>query len=181
MVIAFSHLPVRWFFEDETRLGLHESQTRRRITARGVKPIQLMLPRYEYLWFYGAVEPASGDAFFLELPALDTPCFQAFLDEFSRAFPDTLNLMILDGAPAHIAHALVIPENVLLVRLPPYSPELNPVERLWQDLRKLLGATLPASLNALADAAGTILRDYTADTLASLTNYGYTQLLRMHS
>lgn len=181
MLVAFSHRPVRWFFQDETRLGLHESQTRRRITARGVKPIQLMLPRYEYLWFYGAVEPASGDAFFLELPALDTLCFQAFLDEFSCAFPDTLNLLILDGAPAHIAHALVIPENVLLARLPPYSPELNPVERIWLDLRKLLGATLPASLEALADATGTILRDYTAATLASLTNYGYPQLLGMHS
>jgi hypothetical protein len=140
-----------------------------------------MLPRYEYLWYYGAVEPASGDAFFLELPALDTPCFQAFLDEFSRAYPDSLNLLVLDGAPAHVAQALVVPENVILLRLPPYSPELNPVERIWLDLRKLLGATLPASLGALADAAGTILRDYTADTLASLTAYGYTQLLGMHS
>ena len=60
-------------------------------------------------------------------------------------------------------------------------PELNPVERIWLDVRKLLGATLPASLDALANATGTILRDYTADTLASLTDYGYTQLLRMHS
>jgi hypothetical protein len=57
-----------------------------------------MLPRYEYLWFYGAVEPATGESFFLELPALDTKCFQAFLNEFSRAYPDTLNLLVLDGA-----------------------------------------------------------------------------------
>jgi hypothetical protein len=180
-VIAFSRLPVRWFFQDETRLGLHESVTRRRITARGVKPIQLMLPRYEYLWFYGAVEPASGESFFLELPALDTVCFQAFLDEFSLAFPDTLNLLILDGAPAHIAQALVVPENVLLVRLPPYSPELNPVERVWPDVRKLLGDTLPASLDALASATAKIFCEYTTDTLASLTNFGYPQLLGMHS
>ena len=180
-MIAFSHLPVRWFFEDETRLGLHESHMRRRITARGVKPIQRVLPRYEYLWFYGAVEPASGDSFFLELPALDAVCFQAFLDEFSLAFPDTLNLLVMDGAPAHIAKALVVPENVLLVRLPPYSPELNPVERVWLDIRKLLGDALPASLDALANATATILREYTTDTLASLTNYGYTQLLGMHS
>jgi transposase len=109
-----------------------------------------MLPRYQYLWFYGAVEPATGESFFLELPALDTKCFQAFLDEFSRAYPDTLNLLVLDGAPAHIARALVIPENVYLARLPPYSPELNPdspelnpVERVWQDLRKRVGDALP--------------------------------------
>jgi hypothetical protein len=180
-VIAFSQRPVRCFFEDETRLGLHESQTRRRITARGVKPVQPMLPRYEYLWFYGAVEPASGDSLFLELPALDTVCFQAFLDEFSLAFTDTLNLLVLDGAPAHVAQALVIPDNVLLVRLPPYSPELNPIERVWLDVRKLLGDRLPADLAALAHTAGRILSDYTCQTLASLTDYGYTQLLGMHN
>lgn len=180
-MVAFSQLRVRCFFQDETRLGLHESQTRRRITARGVKPIQPMLPRYEYLWYYGAVEPASGESFFLELPALDTACFQAFVDEFSRAFPDTLNVLVLDGAPAHVARALVIPKNVLLVRLPPYSPELNPVERVWLDLRMRLGDTLPASLSALAEAAGGILRDYTAQALASLTDYGYKTLLGLHS
>jgi hypothetical protein len=111
-VVAFSHRPVRCFFQDETRLGLHESQTRRRITARGVKPVQPMLPRYEYLWFFGAVEPASGESFFLELPALDTVCFQAFLTEFSEAFPDTLNVLVLDGAPAHVARALKVPDNL---------------------------------------------------------------------
>jgi hypothetical protein len=180
-VIAFSTLPVRWFFQDETRLGLHESQTRRRITARGVKPIQLMLPRYQYLWFYGAVEPSSGESFFLELPALDTVCFQAFLDEFSLAFPDSLNLLVLDGAPAHIAQALKIPGNVLLFRLPAYSPELNPIERVWLDVRKHLGDTLPADLNALADATAAIIRGYTTDALAALTNFGYPDLLGMHN
>jgi len=174
-------LPVRCFFQDETRLGLHESQTRRRITARGTKPIQLMLPRYEYLWFYGAVEPATGEALFLELPALDTPCFQAFLDEFSLAFPDSLNVLVLDGAPAHIAQALVVPDNVFLVRLPPYSPELNPIERVWLDLRKHLGDSLPTSLNALADTTAKILRDYTNEALASLTDYGYNRLLGLHN
>jgi transposase len=139
-----------------------------------------MLPRYQYLWFYGAVEPATGESFFLELPALDTKCFQAFLDEFSRAYPDTLNLLVLDGAPAHIARALVIPENVYLARLPPYSPELNPVERVWQDLRKRMGDALPPSLDALADSAADALRSYTCHALATLTDYGYPSLLKMH-
>jgi hypothetical protein len=140
-----------------------------------------MLPRYEYFWLYGAVEPASGESLFLEMPALDTVCFQIFLDEFSRAFPDSLNVLVLDGAPAHVAHALVVPENVFLVRLPPYSPELNPIERVWLDVRKFLGDELPASLEALADSIARILQGYTHQALASLTDYGYTQLLGMHS
>lgn len=140
-----------------------------------------MLPRYEYTWFYGAVEPGSGDSFFLELPALDTVCFQVFLDHLSGAFPDVLVVLVLDGAPAHVARSLVIPDNLLLVRLPPYSPELNPIERVWLDIRKRLGDRLPASLDALADAAAQILRDYTRETLASLTDYGYPRLLQMHN
>ena len=68
-----------------------------------------MLPRYKYLWMFGAAEPATGESFFLEMPALDSPCFQAFLNEFSSAYPDTMNVMVLDGAPAHIARALRIP------------------------------------------------------------------------
>jgi transposase len=177
VVAAFSPRPVRRFFEDETRLGLHESVTRRRITARGVKPLQPMLPRYEYFWLYGAVDPSTGEALFFELPALDTPCFQAFLFEFSLAFPDTLNVLVLDGAPPHTAHALVIPENVLLFRLPPYSPELNPVERIWLDLRKQLGSALPASLTSLADDAAQVLCAYTPEALRSLTHFGYSHVL----
>jgi transposase len=177
VVAAFSPRPVRRFFEDETRLGLHESVTRRRITARGVKPVQPMLPRYEYFWLYGAVDPSTGESFFFELPALDTPCFQAFLLEFSLAFPDTLNVLVLDGAPPHIAHALVVPDNVLLFRLPPYSPELNPVERIWLDLRKHLGSGLPASLSSLADDAAQVLCAYTQEALRSLTHFGYSHIL----
>lgn len=173
LAVAFSPQPVRLFAQDESRLGLHEGQTRRRLTASGVKPLQTMLPRYEYFWLYGAVEPATGESFFLEMPALDTPCFQAFVTEFSRSYPESLNLLVLDGAPAHIAGRLVVPENVLLVRLPAYSPELNPVERLWQHLRERLGSALPASLEALKHKAAQQIRAYTADLLASLCGYDY--------
>lgn len=159
--------------EDEARLGLHEGITRRCITARGVKPHQLVHPRYEYFWLYGAVEPATGESLFLEMPALDSICFQAFLDEFSSAYPDTLNVLVIDGAPAHIGHALKVPENVVLFRQPPYCPELNPVERVWQDFRQRLSLDLPAGLRALADDAARVVCEYTPSILASLTGYPY--------
>ena len=171
--VAFSPRPVRLFAQDESRLGLHEGQTHRWLSAPGVKPLQKVLPRYEYFWLYGAVEPATGESFFLEMPALDTPCFQAFLTEFGRSYPESLNLLVLDGAPAHIAGRLIVPENVLLVRLPAYSPELNPVERLWQDLRARLGSELPASLEALKEKTAQQIRAYTAEVLASLCGYDY--------
>ncbi len=163
---------MRLFAQDESRLGLHES-VRRRLTARGVKPLQRLFPRYEYFWLYAAVEPTTGDSLELEMPALDLACVQAFLDEFSGRFPESLNLLVWDGAPAHIAHRLVIPSNVLLVQLPAYSPELNPVERLWEDLRYRLGSELPRSLSALKERAAELIRAYSPERLTSLCGYDY--------
>jgi hypothetical protein len=107
------------------------------------------------------------------MPALDSPCFQVFVNEFARANPDTMNVLVIDGAPAHIAHALVIPDNVVLFRLPPCCPELNPMERVWQDLRKRLLIGLPAGLQALRDDVTRVVCDYTPKILASLTGYPY--------
>jgi hypothetical protein len=84
-----------------------------------------MLPRYEYYWLYGAVEPATGESLFLKMPALDAACFQVFLDELSSAFPDSTNVLLIDGAPAHVAKCLRLPDNVILLRLPANSPELT--------------------------------------------------------
>lgn len=163
---------MRLFAEDESRLGLHEG-TRRRLTARGVKPLQRTLPRYEYFWLFAAVEPLGGASLELEMPALDVPCVQAFLDAFAACYPESLNLLLWDGAPAHIAHALVIPPNGVLIQLPAYSPELNPVERLWEDLRYRLGSELPSSLAALKEHAAELIRAYSPQQLASLCGYEY--------
>lgn len=164
---------MRLFVQDEARFGLHEAITRRFITASGVKPHQLVLPRYEYFWLFGATEPASGESFFLEMPALDSACFQVFIDEFSRAYPESMNVLVIDGAPAHVAGSLIIPENVVLFRLPPYCPELNSMERIWQDLRNRLLVGLPSGLNALRDDVTRIVCEYTPKVLASLAGYPY--------
>jgi len=159
--------------QDEARFGLHEGHTRRRITAFGHKPVQLMLPQYKYVWIFAAVDPISGESFFLELPALDTPCFQAFINELSAAFPGTLNVVLLDGAPPHLAKSLSIPENILLIRIPPYCPELNPAERVWQDMRRNLSADPHPTLSSLVADAESVLRGYTPSELASLTGFDY--------
>ncbi|HLM69185.1 MAG TPA: IS630 family transposase [Longimicrobium sp.] len=164
---------MRLFVQDEARFGLHEGSTRRFITAPGVKPHQLVLPRYEYFWLFGAAEPATGESFFLEMPALDSACFQVFIDEFARANRESMNVLVVDGAPAHIAHSLVIPDNVVLFRLPPYCPELNPIERVWQDLRKRLLIGLPAGLKALRDDVTRIVCEYTPEILSTITGYPY--------
>lgn len=113
--------------------------TRDRITLPGVKPIQKAKPGYEYFYLYGAVEPETGQWFFTEHERLNGDCFQVLLDRFAEAFPLSHNVLVLDNGKFHKAKKLPIPTGVQLKFLPPYSPELNPVERLCQDLRDVLG------------------------------------------
>ena len=81
------------------------------------------------------MEPATGASFFLQFSHVDTDCYQWFLDEFSKAYPDSLNLLQVDNGWFHKGKDLMVPENIILVFQPPYCPELNPIERLWEHLK----------------------------------------------
>ena len=87
--------------------------------------------RYEWSWLYTAIEPTSGEDFCLYLSALDGVCFEVFLQHLGERFAGEVIVLVLDNAPAHRWKDARVPENVVLVRLPAYSPELNPVERLF--------------------------------------------------
>jgi DDE superfamily endonuclease len=120
-------LPVRYWCQDETRLGLKTIQ-RRKITAPGVKPIGQVQWQREATYLYGIVDPLSGEPFFYEFSHLDSVCFERFLTLVSQHFPDTLNLMQLDQASAHTAKRLHVPDNIVLIFQPSHAPELNPIE-----------------------------------------------------
>lgn len=164
--------PVRVWASDESRFGLHTVH-RRRITARSVKPIGIHQHRFENTWAFGAIEPISGASHFMEFPTLTTAMVQRFLDDFAQAYPKSLNLILLDNASTHRAKALVLPPNVVLVFQPPYSPEVNPCERVWQSLKTALAWEPFADLDALRQRLVAVLRSYTDAMLQSLTGYPY--------
>lgn len=93
----------------------------------------VVAPDYEWLWMYAAAHPATGESFWLSLPRLDTEMVQLFLDELAKqqAREGKRIILIWDGAPAHRARSLRVPERITLMVLPPYTPELNPAEHLW--------------------------------------------------
>jgi transposase len=146
---------------------------RRRITARGVQPLLPAAYHFESLDLYGAVEPLTGQSFFLELPALNTPGFQVFLDHFAASDPASFHLLLLDNGAFHKARALRLPPNLGLLVFPPYTPELNPIERLWRDLKDWLAQYQPTSLDELSDLLCSRLNDYSAAMLRSLTGFRY--------
>ncbi len=104
--------------------------------ARGSRPTAIRQTQYDYLWVIAAACPATGAATGILMPNLDTDVINAFLQEFSRQLaPEVHAVLIWDGAGFHTSKALIVPENVTLLQLPPYSPELNPIENLWHYLR----------------------------------------------
>ena len=164
--------PIRVWASDESRFGLHTVH-RRRITVRSIKPIGIHQHRFETIWAFGAVEPISGASHFMEFPTLTTAMVQRFLDAFAQAYPESLNLILMDNASTHRAKALVLPPNVVLVFQPPYSPEVNPCERVWQALKTAIAWEPFADLDALRQRLVAVFRSYTDTLLQSLTGYPY--------
>ncbi len=116
-------------------LGLITSPGKR-ITLPGVRPAGVIQRTFENYYIYGAAEVSEGENFFLEFPDMNTDNFQCFISKFSEVFSDSMNIMLIDNAAVHKAKRLIIPENIRLIFLPPYSPELNPIERFWQYIKE---------------------------------------------
>lgn len=169
---VLANLPIKLFTQDESRFGLM-TVLRRRITLKGVKPIAQYQHDFDNTWLYGAVAPLTGDSFFLELPILNTQCFQIFIDQFSQTFSDTLNIITLDNGSFHTTPKLLLPANVRLVFTPPCTPEVNPMERVWLDFKAQIAGEIFATIDALFDRLASIIRACLPSQLSSLTSFPF--------
>jgi hypothetical protein len=127
--------PVRLMFQDEARFGCI-SDPRRCWAPPGVRPVVGAHVVRQYTYAFAAVSPHDGILDSLILPVVNAQTMSLFLEEVAARHAEEFVLMILDGAGWHQATALKVPENMRLVSLPPYSPELNPAEHLWEDVRE---------------------------------------------
>lgn len=126
---------LRIMFADEARFG-RINRARPCWAPIGTRPeVAAQLIR-EYIYLYGAVSPKDGICVYLIMPTSNTVCFQVFLDVLARKYARQDILLVLDGAPNHRCGKLAVPDNITLLYLPPYSPELNPKENLWDEIRE---------------------------------------------
>ena len=131
---------VELWAEDEARLGL-KPIARRAWAVKGRRPSANGRTRYRWLYVFGFVHPASGRNLELILPAADADWMGLALEEFARwADPGGTKLLVVlvDNAGWHVAARLAVPPNVVLHRLPPCTPELQPAEPLWPLLREVV-------------------------------------------
>ena len=122
-------------FADEARFG-RMNRPRPCWAPVGTRPAVAAQLVREYIYLYGAVSPKHGTCVYLIMPTSDTACFQVFLDVLARKFAREHILLVVDGAPNHCSGELVVPDTITLLPLPLYSPELNPKENLWDEIRE---------------------------------------------
>ena len=122
---------VRVYFMDEARFGQKGTLTKV-WQEKGSRPIVIRQTKYEWVYMYGAVEPLTGETSALLAPHVNTETMVEFLKILSgEVGANDHVVLVLDQAGWHMSKKLVIPANITLLYLPPYSPELNCVERLW--------------------------------------------------
>ena len=100
---------------------------------------------------FGAFSPINGKSFLLELPFCNNDTFQIYLNEFSEQDPNEFKIIVLDNGAFHKSKALTIPNNIALIFLPPYCPELNPAERMWEIIKANFTGCLFKSLEQLSE------------------------------
>lgn len=150
-------------FQDEARFG-RINDVRRCWAPKPMRPLCQGMLTHEYTYAYAAVEINSGELDSLILPHVNTRCMQLFLNEIGARHPNVKIVMVLDGAGWHSSTLLKPPSNMMLLPLPPYAPELNPVEHVWDELReKYFHNRVFASLDALEDQLETALRAFEAN------------------
>jgi hypothetical protein len=152
--------PLKLMFQDEARFG-RINDVRRCWAPKPMRPLCRAMLSHEYTYAYAAVDVLTGALDSLILPHVNTHCMQLFLDAVSQRHPDRRIVMVLDGAGWHASGELRVPPNVRLLSLPPYAPELNPVEHLGDELReKRFHNHVFDRLDALEDHLEIALRDF---------------------
>ena len=127
--------PLLLLFQDEARFGRMSDPARCWAPAPIRPTVGLALIR-EFRYFYAAIGPQGGTLHWMVTEKMNTENMSVFLMRVAEAHIDRHVVMVVDGASSHRAKALEVPDNMSLIRLPPYSPELNPTEILWHELRE---------------------------------------------
>jgi hypothetical protein len=147
---------------------------RRVLCPVGVKPLITYQHCFANFYYFGAFSALTGEHLLLELPQCNSQCFQLFLDQFSCQNPHEHKIVILDNGAFHHASTLQIPQNITLLFLPPYCPELNGAEKIWRHLKDALGNQVFKTLDDLSNHLVHIIQQtLTKDTVRSLTAFSY--------
>lgn len=161
------------FFFDESRFGTHSKIGHGWFKTGSRTSVQKKLG-YQNFYVYGAASPKTGDNFSLIMPNVDTNWMNKFLEELSLYLGTKKILLVVDQAGWHKSTNLKVPENIKIIYLPPYSPELNSIEKLWQFIKdNVLKNVIYESLEILEKKVCLFINSMTRSQIKSICNVTY--------
>lgn len=146
---------------------------RKRITGTGIRPKISSEIKREYCYLFGMIEPLTGQDFMLEMPCLDTVAMQVFMDEFAKVESESLHLILIDNASSQTTEKLKVGENIVFIFLPAASPELNPIERFWKELKDWLSDYEPQTMAEVSELISQGLKSFSEKAMSSIPSFGY--------
>ncbi len=160
---------VRLMFQDEAGFG-RINKPKYCWCKKGIRPLVPCHHIREYRYAFGAVEPLTGESCFLIMPRCSTVCMNIFLEELSKKYSHDKILLCCDGAGWHKSHDLHIPDNIEIIPIPPYTPEMNPIEQIWKEIRKIgFKNEVFQSLNAVIERLCDVICSLTPELIKSVT------------
>ena len=143
------------------------------LVSKGIKPIGRYQHSYQWLWLWGCFSPITGDSFYWETPLVSNAIFENYLKDFSRQNPRELKIIIIDNAGFHASQNITIPDNVRLIRITPYAPELNPAEKVWQWMKDRVAMKLFKDVKTLQDEITEMVNLLNPEIIKSITGYEF--------
>ncbi len=172
MQIPVQYQEANLYFQDESRFGLH-TKAGKGLTAKAVQPLCPFQQVFQSCYLFGAFSPVDGSHFELEMPHCNADTFQVFLDEFSACNAAEYKIVVLDNGAFHKAKSLKVPGNIALLFLPPYSPELNPAEKIWHRLKRDFTNRLFKNLEELSLFISEAIKQLSNDIVITTCSFKY--------
>jgi len=158
------------YFQDESRFGLMTKQ-KQVLVSKGVKHIGKYQHSYQSFWLWGCFSPITGNSFYWKTSSVSNDIFEGFLQELSKQNPKELKILIIDNAGFHASKNMTIPENIAFIRIPPYTPELNPAEKVWQWMKERVAMKFFEDLESLKKKITEMITQLKSELIKSITGY----------
>lgn len=140
------------------------------LTACGIKPIVEYQHVFKTTYLYGSYSPINGDSFVWEINGVDSAIFESYLYHFSKYKPKEFKIVIIDNAGFHSTKNITVPENIYLLRIPPYNPELNPCEQVWQYIKNRFKNQRFESMESLKKWLYKTVKTMSKNTIKAITS-----------
>ena len=169
-IVFDAQTTVNLYCQDESRFGL-KTHIGSCLTAKGVKPIVNYQHAFKNTYLYGSFSPINGDSFVYEIEGTTSEIFYKYLQAFSPYKPKEIKIIIIDNAAFHSLTKYTLPDNIKLIRIPPYSSELNPSEKIWAYIKQHYKNNVFQTLDNVKQwLYGFVKNNLNQDRVKSITN-----------